>query len=231
MSGLIRAEMAPLPEATIAPGHRARGPAAGGVLLRRGLARRSARSRRRVDAAGRSGRGSSARASAGACRRRSSSRSSIDAVEQECAVPGSSSAIRYARRGAGIAFPQSLVTVLGSGTFMFFALILLTATTIGDDFGWAHDPDDAARLEPSRPPARRSPGVHRDDRGGARRRARCCSASCSRSILTALGAQLPPAPAHQSRRAGRPRRRDARGRPRRDRVRARWRRCSSGRAA
>lgn len=35
------------------------------------------------------------------------------------------------------AFPQSLVTVLGTGSFMFFALILLTATTIGDDFGWA----------------------------------------------------------------------------------------------
>jgi ABC-type transport system involved in multi-copper enzyme maturation permease subunit len=29
------------------------------------------------------------------------------------------------------------VTVLGSGTFVFFALILLTATTIGDEFSWA----------------------------------------------------------------------------------------------
>jgi ABC-type transport system involved in multi-copper enzyme maturation permease subunit len=30
-----------------------------------------------------------------------------------------------------------MVAMLGSGTFLFFALILLTATTIGDDFGWA----------------------------------------------------------------------------------------------
>jgi ABC-type transport system involved in multi-copper enzyme maturation permease subunit len=38
---------------------------------------------------------------------------------------------------ARYAFPQSLVTVLGSGTFVLFALILLTATTIGDEFSWA----------------------------------------------------------------------------------------------
>ncbi len=38
---------------------------------------------------------------------------------------------------SGYAFPQSVVTVFGFGTFLFFALILLTATTIGDDFGWA----------------------------------------------------------------------------------------------
>jgi ABC-type transport system involved in multi-copper enzyme maturation permease subunit len=37
---------------------------------------------------------------------------------------------------AQYAFPQSLVTVLGSGMFVFFALILLTATTVGDEFGW-----------------------------------------------------------------------------------------------
>jgi ABC-type transport system involved in multi-copper enzyme maturation permease subunit len=37
---------------------------------------------------------------------------------------------------AGYAFPYSLVTVLGSGTFLFFALILITATTVGDEFGW-----------------------------------------------------------------------------------------------
>jgi ABC-type transport system involved in multi-copper enzyme maturation permease subunit len=35
------------------------------------------------------------------------------------------------------AFPQSLVTVLGNGMLVFFAVILLTATTIGDEFGWA----------------------------------------------------------------------------------------------
>jgi ABC-type transport system involved in multi-copper enzyme maturation permease subunit len=34
-------------------------------------------------------------------------------------------------------FPYSLVLVLGSGAFVLFALILLTATTIGDEFGWA----------------------------------------------------------------------------------------------
>ena len=34
-------------------------------------------------------------------------------------------------------FPYSLVEVLGFGTFVLFALILLTSTTIGDDFNWA----------------------------------------------------------------------------------------------
>jgi len=34
------------------------------------------------------------------------------------------------------AFPQSVVTALGTGTFLMFALILLTATTLGDEFGW-----------------------------------------------------------------------------------------------
>ena len=34
-------------------------------------------------------------------------------------------------------FPYSLVQVLGSGVFVLLALILLTATTIGDEFGWA----------------------------------------------------------------------------------------------
>jgi hypothetical protein len=34
------------------------------------------------------------------------------------------------------AFPQSLLKVLGNSGFVFFALILLTATTIGDDFSW-----------------------------------------------------------------------------------------------
>jgi ABC-type transport system involved in multi-copper enzyme maturation permease subunit len=34
-------------------------------------------------------------------------------------------------------FPYSLTHVLGSGTFVLVALILLTATTIGDEFGWA----------------------------------------------------------------------------------------------
>lgn len=38
---------------------------------------------------------------------------------------------------ASFTFPYSLVLVLGSGAFVLFALILLTATTIGDEFGWA----------------------------------------------------------------------------------------------
>jgi ABC-type transport system involved in multi-copper enzyme maturation permease subunit len=33
-------------------------------------------------------------------------------------------------------FPNSLVQALGSGTFVLLALILLTATTVGDEFGW-----------------------------------------------------------------------------------------------
>jgi ABC-type transport system involved in multi-copper enzyme maturation permease subunit len=38
---------------------------------------------------------------------------------------------------ATYAFPYSIVQVLGSGTFVLLALILLTATTIGDEFSWA----------------------------------------------------------------------------------------------
>ena len=34
-------------------------------------------------------------------------------------------------------FPYSLVTVLGYATFMLLALVLLVATTMGDEFGWA----------------------------------------------------------------------------------------------
>jgi len=37
---------------------------------------------------------------------------------------------------AAYVFPRSLVTVLGSSTFVLLALILLTASTIGDEFGW-----------------------------------------------------------------------------------------------
>jgi ABC-type transport system involved in multi-copper enzyme maturation permease subunit len=37
---------------------------------------------------------------------------------------------------SGYAFPQSLLVVLGSATYAFLALILLTATTIGDEFSW-----------------------------------------------------------------------------------------------
>jgi ABC-type transport system involved in multi-copper enzyme maturation permease subunit len=38
---------------------------------------------------------------------------------------------------ASYSFPYSLVLVLGNGTFVLVALMLLTATTIGDEFGWA----------------------------------------------------------------------------------------------
>ena len=38
---------------------------------------------------------------------------------------------------ASYTFPFSLVQVLGNGIFVLVALILLTATTIGDEFGWA----------------------------------------------------------------------------------------------
>ena len=34
-------------------------------------------------------------------------------------------------------FPYSLITMLGYGTFMLLALVLLVATTTGDEFGWA----------------------------------------------------------------------------------------------
>lgn len=38
---------------------------------------------------------------------------------------------------ATYAFPYSLVQVLGNGILVLLALVLLTATTIGDEFGWA----------------------------------------------------------------------------------------------
>jgi ABC-type transport system involved in multi-copper enzyme maturation permease subunit len=38
---------------------------------------------------------------------------------------------------ATFAFPQSIVTILGNMTLGLLAFILLTATTIGDEFGWA----------------------------------------------------------------------------------------------
>ena len=40
------------------------------------------------------------------------------------------------RTRSGYAFPESLVTVFGSSMVILFALILLTATTIGDEFSW-----------------------------------------------------------------------------------------------
>jgi ABC-type transport system involved in multi-copper enzyme maturation permease subunit len=43
---------------------------------------------------------------------------------------------QYTRTKSGYAFPQSFILVLGFATFAFLALILITATTIGDEFGW-----------------------------------------------------------------------------------------------
>lgn len=37
---------------------------------------------------------------------------------------------------SGYGFPQSFIVVLGNATFAFLALILITSTTIGDEFGW-----------------------------------------------------------------------------------------------
>jgi ABC-type transport system involved in multi-copper enzyme maturation permease subunit len=39
-------------------------------------------------------------------------------------------------RMSGYAFPQSLLAILANATFAFFALMLLTATTLGDEFEW-----------------------------------------------------------------------------------------------
>lgn len=43
---------------------------------------------------------------------------------------------QYQLRASTYAFPQSVVTMLGSGTFVLLALVLLVATTLGDDFNW-----------------------------------------------------------------------------------------------
>jgi ABC-type transport system involved in multi-copper enzyme maturation permease subunit len=43
---------------------------------------------------------------------------------------------QFTRVKSGYAFPQSFILVLGFATFAFLAMILITATTIGDEFGW-----------------------------------------------------------------------------------------------
>ena len=43
---------------------------------------------------------------------------------------------QYVLARSGFAFPQSLVTLLANGTLVFLALLLLVATTLGDEFGW-----------------------------------------------------------------------------------------------
>ena len=58
-----------------------------------------------------------------------------DAVEaQRFPVEQAREQNRIAR--SWFAFPQGIVTLLGSGTLVLFALLLLTATTLGDEFGW-----------------------------------------------------------------------------------------------
>lgn len=43
---------------------------------------------------------------------------------------------QYRLQLSSFVFPQSLVTLLGSGVFIMFALVLLVATSLGDEFGW-----------------------------------------------------------------------------------------------
>lgn len=43
---------------------------------------------------------------------------------------------QYELQRAAFAFPQSVVVLIGNATFVLFALLLLVATTIGDEFGW-----------------------------------------------------------------------------------------------
>lgn len=43
---------------------------------------------------------------------------------------------QFTRIKSGYAFPQSFILVLGFATFAFLAMILITATTFGDEFGW-----------------------------------------------------------------------------------------------
>lgn len=56
-------------------------------------------------------------------------------IDQRRADAGQEQARVEALR-ARFAFPQSLLTVLTSAPYVFFAMILLTATMIGDDFSW-----------------------------------------------------------------------------------------------
>jgi hypothetical protein len=59
-----------------------------------------------------------------------------DQVEQQRQMMGQV-AEQSALVRATFIYPYSLVLVLGSGAFVMLALILLTATTVSDEFGWA----------------------------------------------------------------------------------------------
>ena len=43
---------------------------------------------------------------------------------------------QYRLARSSFAFPQGIVTLLGNGTLVLLAVLLLTATTLGDEFGW-----------------------------------------------------------------------------------------------
>lgn len=58
-----------------------------------------------------------------------------DAVEAQ-RFPFEQTHQQYLLGRSTFAFPQSVVTLLGSGTLVLFALLLLVATTLGDEFGW-----------------------------------------------------------------------------------------------
>ncbi|MBI2781026.1 MAG: ABC transporter permease subunit [Chloroflexi bacterium] len=58
-----------------------------------------------------------------------------DAVEAQ-RFPVEQMREQYLLRRSTFAFPQSMVTLLGSGTLVLFALLLLVATSLGDEFGW-----------------------------------------------------------------------------------------------
>lgn len=58
-----------------------------------------------------------------------------EAVEAE-RFPYEQNRLQHELQLASFAFPQSIVVLLGNGTFVLFALLLLVATTIGDEFGW-----------------------------------------------------------------------------------------------
>lgn len=60
----------------------------------------------------------------------------LDAAVEARRFPVEQARQQYELARSAFAFPQSVVTLLGNGTFVLFALLLLVATTLGDEFGW-----------------------------------------------------------------------------------------------
>jgi ABC-type transport system involved in multi-copper enzyme maturation permease subunit len=58
-----------------------------------------------------------------------------EAVEAQ-RFPFEQNRLQHELQLATFAYPQSIVVLLGNGTFVLFALLLLVATTVGDEFGW-----------------------------------------------------------------------------------------------